>query len=287
MQFVDILNQFNIPYKTSGHHHCRDGWIQFDCPFCGKNSHKWHAGFSLQRKSVSCWRCGPHNLVETLSLLTGLTYRQITQFTKQLTNQKLHFPKITGKYNPPKTEDLMPIHKKYLRGRGFNPDEIAYYWGVRGIGIDAKYPWRLFIPIYYQTQEVSWTTRTISKIESPRYLSSPPENELLNHKTLLYGEDYAENSIIIVEGPTDVWRVGPGAVALFGLKWKPEQIQRILKYRKRAICFDNEPGAIKRARQLSEILSLYDGETYVIQLDSPDPGSASNREIKNLKKFLE
>jgi len=292
MIFTELLNQLNIPYKTEGHHHCRPGWVQIDCPFCGKDSRKWHMGYSIQNHFFNCWRCGSHSAIDTLMELTSLSYRECNKLLSQIDNSYLIKEKIfkpKGKVIIPKgVRDLLPAHKKYLRQRGFNPDLIAELWGIKGIGISSKLNWRIFIPIFYQNKIVSWTTRSISNHRNvTRYINASKKEESIPHKSLLYGEQYAQHSIVITEGPFDVWRIGPGAVATLGLNYSQAQLSKIIQYPIRAICFDNQPVAQKKAKELLDNLSVFPGESYNIVLDSKDAAEASKREIERIRyKFL-
>jgi hypothetical protein len=184
--------------------------------------------------------------------------------------------------------DYLPkVHRQYLIKRGFNPNEIGTLWGVTGIGIHPDLAWRLFIPIYYKGDIVSWTTRLITDTTNEiRYRSAKETQERIPHKQLLYGEDYVRTSVIVHEGPTDVWKTGPGAVCTFGTGYKQTQITRLIKYPKRVICFDNEPTAQQRAKKLMNDLSCFPGETCNVLLDAKDAGSATEHEIKQLRKLL-
>ncbi|MGA2255423.1 MAG: hypothetical protein ABSG53_12225, partial [Thermoguttaceae bacterium] len=81
---------------------------------------------------------------------------------------------------------------------------------------------RLLIPIYtLETQTVTrlagWQARYIGDCpdDVPKYLSCKG----MKKSQLLYGLPDAvgsQGAVVIVEGPTDVWRLGPGAIALFG-----------------------------------------------------------------------
>ena len=81
---------------------------------------------------------------------------------------------------------------------------------------------RLVIPIYtLESQTVTrlagWQARYIGDCpaEVPKYLSCKG----MKKSQLFYGLPEAMRTtgpVVIVEGPTDVWRLGPGAVALFG-----------------------------------------------------------------------
>jgi hypothetical protein len=107
------------------------------------------------------------------------------------------------------------------------------------------------------------------------------------HRNLLYGEDYCRHTILVHEGPLDVWAVGPGATATCGTEFSPAQIRRIARYPRRGICFDSEPAAQTRARRLAAQLSLFPGETDLIKLDANDPGSAGAKELAELRGYLE
>jgi hypothetical protein len=200
------------------------------------------------------------------NLLDGL---ETSQFKKEKPTGKLVIPKGVG--------ELMPAHIKYLIQRGFNYKEIRHIWKIQGIGIASHLAWRIFIPIIHHEETVSWTTRSISKSKKvTRYISAPLEEESIPHKSLLYGEDFAHHSIIITEGPLDVWKIGPGAAAT-----------KIAQYPTRVICFDNTKQAQLRAYQLCNDLSVLPGKTYNILLDAKDAGSATEKEIEKLrKKFL-
>ena len=285
MKFTEILSQLNIEYKPEGHHHCRPGWLQLDCPFCGKDSHGWHLGYSLEGNFLNCWRCGHQPIIKTLMEITGYSFAKCKRILSDVETVEVKKTKPKGKLVIPKgVGELMPSHIKYLMQRKFDYKDIRQTWKIQGIGLASQLSWRIFIPIFYHGKMVSWTTRSISNNKKiTRYISASPEEESIPHKSLLYGEDYAKQSIIILEGPTDVWRIGPGAVATLGTGYSNEQVLRMSSYSKRAICFDNEKEAQVRAKKLCDDLSVFDGETYNIQLDSKDAATTSIKEIKLLR----
>ena len=290
MTFTELLKQYGVSYVTEGHHHCRHGWIQLDCPFCGRGTQKWHMGYSLDNNFLNCWRCGFHPVIKTLEELTGLQDHIVRKMLDNvLTSPPSKIKTVKGKLKLPKELTILSSrhrHQHYLNDRGFVWTEIEKLWHVRAIGIAPKLAWRLFIPIYFHGQVVSWTTRSISDTAKVRYINAPPTDESMPIKSLLYGEDYARNAIIICEGPTDVWRIGPGAVATLGVNYSPSQLNRMIQYPKRIICFDGDSGAQKRAQRLSDDLSVFAGETFIAQIDEKDPAAASDRTIQKLRKLL-
>jgi hypothetical protein len=119
-------------------------------------------------------------------------------------------------------------------------------------------------------------------------MSASEVDEVYPHKNLLFGEHYVRDSIIITEGPLDAMKIGPGAVATCGTSYSMEQVLSMSKYPTRVVCFDSEPEAQRRAVALADMLSLYKGDTYVVQLDSEDAGAATQEEIQELRQtFIE
>jgi len=289
--FTDLFDTLNIPYQTEGHHHCRTGWVQFDCPFCGEGTRKWHMGFSLSSGYVNCWRCGHKGLTETLCLLTHWTPTQVRAWLRsnRIVHKAPHRLERRGTLKTPGgVGPLAGAHKRYLKDRGLDPDEIERLWNVQGIGLSSSLAWRLFIPVYQDDDVVSWTTRSIARQAGggPRYISAKPEDESVPLKHVLYGEQYARQAIIICEGPTDVWRIGPGAVATFGVNYSSYQFNRMTAYPVRVVCFDTDKSGRKCSTKLANDLSVFPGETFNVSLETGDAGSASPSAVKRLRKMF-
>ena len=291
MKFKDLLKEFNIPSKNVGeHHHTTEGFIQIDCPFCsGKGSHKWHLGYSIEGRYFNCWRCGFHSPTKVIMELTGLSLSKSKKLLHKLEiSEEETIVKPSGKLLLPKgIGQLLNMHKSYLRNRKLNWKEIQHLWKIQAIGIASRLQWRIFIPIHYKGEMVSWTTRSISDKLPAKYVTASPKEETIHHKSILYGQDYARHSIIVCEGPLDVWKIGFGAVATFGTNFTQAQVNQIAKYPLRAICFDTERTAQGMAKKLCDLLSPLPGETYNITLKSKDPAAANDKEVSKLRrKFL-
>ena len=287
MQIEDILDEARVPFLHEGHHHCRPGWIQLDCPFCGKDTQRYHMGWNLTLNYANCWKCGGHSAYHTLREL-GLSHSKADEVSKGLTvSQECVVPDARGRYvEPDYVGPMMSCHKEYLRKRDFYWRRIAELWDVQGIGIsvDRRMSYRLFIPIYLRGRKVSWTSRTISPTISQRYISASAEQEAVNHKHLVYGQDQCSHSIVVVEGPMDAWKVGPGAGALFGTSFTTAQVKLLVQHPYRYVVFDQAKTAQRRAEELCDQLSAFGGTTQNIVLDAEDPGSASRKEIRLLRK---
>lgn len=188
---------------------------------------------------------------------------------------------------PQGVEPMGKLHRRYLADkRKLDPDEIEAVWGVQGIANAPRLPWRLFIPIVHRRHILSWTTRAIVDSITPKYLSATPNEEVVPGKELIYGIDKAIHACAIVEGPGDVWNIGPGAVATLGTSYTQAQLVLLSRFAFRLIIFDNSRPAQRRARELADQLAVFDGETVIGRLDAPDPGSAGKREIAEIRRML-
>lgn len=119
---------------------------------------------------------------------------------------------------------LLEAHtaRAYLRKRNFDPVALWETWWVQfcelSVGAQPNPSRRLIIPIYDADERLAgWQARFVGECppEVPKYLSCKG----MKKSQLLYGLAEARSTtgpVVIVEGPTDVWRLGPGAVALFG-----------------------------------------------------------------------
>lgn len=289
MQFTDILDRFSIPYLSGGHHHCRPGWVQLDCEQCSPSWQHWRLGYNIEGHYCSCWQCGFRPVVKVLMELTGQSFHSLKELLSDLDRRRRGSDEEILKRRLILPEGIGPLHecqKKYLRGRGFDPEHLSKFWGVMGIGIAARLAWRILIPIHWRGQIVSWTTRAISD-SGARYISASPAEERLSAKSLLFAADHARHAILICEGPLDVFKIGPGAVCTFGTSWTKAQVNQMARYPVRTICLDAEPAAQRRARELCRILNAFPGRTENVVLDTgKDPGNASKQEISSLRKIL-
>lgn len=285
----DILIECGVPHAGAEHRHGREGWVQVDCPECGRGTGKFHLGISLSTGAATCWRCGRKDTARVLAELTGRTRASMRERVDGARRQAPTVRKVGRLAVPACVGPLGPAHHAYLVGRGLDVAQAVDEWGAGGIGqATGKWRhlrWRIYIPIHYHGEVVSWTTRSVQPGAERRYMSAALEQESVHHKDLLYGADYAKHSIIIHEGPLDVWRTGPGAVATLGTGFTEAQLVKMSRYLLRAVCFDVEPEAQRRARGLANMLSVYPGETVNVILETgKDAAEADDDELIELRR---
>jgi hypothetical protein len=287
----EVLNELEIPFKEPGsHHHVTADFFGVDCPYCSPDSGRYRMGFNFRHNYASCWVCGYKPLYEVLSLISGRDAR-LSTLLRGLSKGKSTVTRPQGRLViPDGVGELLPAHRRYLKSRGIDSDELVRLWGIGGIGVAPVEPqlsWRIWVPIHYRGEVVSWTTRAIGD-RVKRYINASEEQEKIPAKSILYGIDHCRHAIVLVEGPFDCMRIGYGAAALMGLVYTKSQLALISRFPVRVICLDQEKQAQRIASRLCEDLACFEGQTHKVELDSKDPGSASEREIRQLRKhFLE
>ena len=217
----------------------------FNCPFCGDERGRLYLSYLYGEKDASgsrnynLWCCHNEKCQESKANRKILRSRlaqpigRPAPFNPQPAEQ------------PPRREMLLPeglipiatlsaAHPAtaYLLGRGFVLQELQELWEVafcewcccwprvpERIIIPVWRPAKLFAPSDDQSLVLGgWQARSIPGLGSPdepKYLSAAG----MKKSELLYGLHLAKQTqgpVFLVEGPTDCWRIGPGAVAIFG-----------------------------------------------------------------------
>ena len=292
LDFELFCRTHNLDYVDSGHHHCHEGWMQIHCVFCAGGISGYHLGFSLDGGNFNCWRCGSHSVWDVTSEILNTKRKDL--IARAIAECSTNTPKHRKKTNTqrarrlkdiPGSGALVGIHKKYLSGRALSARDLSETWGAVGTQhLSGLWSFRVVVPICnLNGEKVAWIGRTIRKTFKPKYKISDDADCLEDPKTFVYGIDKVPgDSVVIVEGPADVWKLGVGSVALLGIDWKNPQANILRKFKKRFVIFDPGKQAQKRARRLGDWLSLFPGETEIVSGFETDPGGMSKRQAKKV-----
>lgn len=209
------------------------------------------------------------------------------------------------------TLDELPrshLANRYVLNRGFDPHELTRLWGVGFSSREYPYdfPGRLVLPLRAHPGDagpsaltdpggwivVGYTGRALGDATVvSKYITC------LRAQTsrILYGLDRVpadDTRVIVVEGPADVWRAGPGAVAVLGKFISDAQrqlIRSVLPGRDIVVMFD--PDAVEdadtAADKLRDVLGrdltsgVKPGRVVVARLFADrDPGDCTRKEVK-------
>ncbi len=306
---IDMVDM-ELLYTRNGVHiandnerHYRRGWLNTPCPFCQGNEGN-HLGWNILQQYFVCIRCGWKPTDKALNALIDnpaaikdvlAEYKVNTVHIKEK-DKKAYATKCTL---PPNIGKLGTKARKYLNSRNFDAREIAYLWGLSSTdNIECtkagfpEYKNRIIAPIYNKGRLVSYQTRDTTNKARLRYLTAPMTAEVVHHKHVLYGADQVPtDSVVVVEGITDVWRLGFGAVATLGIKYTPYQLLALSKYKNRFILFDTkDPQARKQGMKLAKELSVFNGHTEYIEITGKyrerDPAEFSQKYANDLMSAL-
>lgn len=279
------------------------------CPFCSDRKNHLYISHMYLREipgmsTFSLWKCFRNECQSDYE-------NRRTLF--QIVTQKLEGFELKDRYDTPEqkstylpgTLELIHLHSlpsthpaiDYLLQRNFDPLEIENLWKVvfcphhTSISGRVNLTGRLIIPIIEGGKIQGIQARSIFPSQNPRYLS------LFRKSKYLYGYDKASEIpdleyLVIVEGVTDVWRWGPGAVCLFGKDASLEQIEKILsliktKKPKRVfgLADGDDPQSFGKFSQLCKKLNslLLDSIcTAVCCPQGKDPAELTRSEIREL-----
>jgi DNA primase len=298
---VSYLNDRGVPFATEGKD-VTNGWIGLQCRWCSDTSN--HLGVNLISNVISCWRCGEKGNVaklvkdieqtisfpETLSIMEK--YQDFNRLSlikddDESTHQlKIQIPTFFAQMDWPNVPQLV---KKFLFHRGFDPETICRNKSLFYGGVAGRFKHRLILPVTKKGKLVSWIGRDLTGKSTVPYLNLEDEKSVVSIKSTLYGYDEAPpgRNVVVVEGPLDQWKCGPGAVATYGTQWTQKQVSllRELNPNKVFIIFDSEEmaqeSAVKLSKQIwwcvSEVMSLNNVN---------DPGDLSVEEGKKLMYML-
>ena len=273
--FID----YGIDSASEGNKHTRQGWVQVPCPFCSGNP-GYHLGFNLAHDYFNCWRCGFHPITKVIRTFAVCSWHDAKQLKKQyrsrskleqtpeqkrIKQKKLKLPSNMGKLG---SRDFA-----YMERRGFDPYHTMGEWGIVSSGPTGGYKHRILIPIHYNNVMVSYQGRDTTGKSRLRYKACKKSDELIHHQSILYGLDKAKkgDTCILVEGVTDVWRMGPGSVSCFGIATQTSQITLLAENFTRVfVMFDDDPQARREADKIGSNLSVLGVEVEICVIDG-DP----------------
>lgn len=295
MNIKQYLEDKGIEYKTAGHKNVTRGWINIQCPFshCGDKTN--HMGINLASGGWNCWICNSshHDIAFLIKELEKCTLPKAISIVKKYddgtvykeekirTSSEVWIP--TGIVNHWPDE-----HLEYLHDRKFSESIIELY-RLKPIGKNGHYNHRILVPFFINNKIVSWQAADVIRLESGRipYLDCPPEKSIIPVHHCLYNYDsLTDDKAIIVEGVTDVWRLGKSSIATCTKNFTREQILLLKKKNIKSVFVIYDSDATESAKNLSIILSGVFNHSEYIQLTKGDPADLSYKQVNELKHSI-
>lgn len=292
---IDYLEDRGIDYLTAGSKNTSAGWISISCVFCGDRSN--HMGINLESNLCSCFKCGKKGSVLILvQAIDNCGYNWavktidkfvLKDFSHLVKKERTHAERTIL---PGGTSDnFLPIHDKYLTLRRFDRKFLQRRYDIMSIGPTCDdWKFRICIPVFQGGNIVTFVARDTTGKSEIKYKNCPAERCVKQVKDCLYGIDQIRegDSVILVEGIFDAWRIGTGAVCTFGTQVTDEQIRVLASKRiKNAfVMFDSD--ATSKATTLCHCISSVVANVEQIELLEGDPDNLDEDEVWNLKRDL-
>ena len=292
---INFFSEYGIEYLERGKNiSSSEDWVGLQCPFCGDDSD--HLGFCISSGHFTCFKCGWHSQIEVVKTLTDVSWQKAKQIVEKFGGadrkrfERVNRIKDIEVVMPPGTQPkMLKRHLKYLKKRNFNSDKLIETWDLKATGPMGNYKNRIIAPIYYNNTLISYLGRDITGKSSERYKACNQNNERIPHKHSLYGLDYAiGRAALVLEGITDVWRMGIGSLGTMGSTVTKVQILLLnQRFDKVFFLFDPEEAAQKKANQAVMDLSVMGTSAENISLDiDRDPGDMTDKAASYVMRDL-
>ena len=290
---ISYLRMRGIRVWTQGKN-VSPGWIGIRCLYCSDQSN--HLGINLKSGKFRCWKCKKRGHIRwIIQTLEGVSEDQANQrileyddptFTSVLQDIKYTTPeKVLPKEA---TKDFWEMHIEYLRERNFDAHHLIRKYDLYCTHNVGDYKFRIVVPVKMNQTMVCFTARDVTGKQELRYKSSPLEGYTIDPSRVLYNIDSVYDTAIVMEGVTDVWRVGDPGIALLNKEFNPKHLLTLQQkgVRRCFFIYDAEKEATEQAKEAAAMASGVMPVVEQIELREGDPGSLSPKDALELRKFL-
>lgn len=303
MENFDVKAYFDsekVEYKDRGKNVTK-GWVNITCPFCLDSSE--HCGINLTSNAFHCWVCSEKGTVmKLLQKMTGFNSRKISLIIKKFpkdiglaaledemhamddrTAEKQRFLVLPQ----PLSEDIPEAHRKYLISRRFDPYALASKYKLKfSTTAVGRWRFRIIVPIFLDGKIVSWVAADVLRQGAIPYMNCPPNLAIRPVNSCLYNIDTIKDTVVVVEGVTDVWRIGDGCVASFRKDMTNEQKDLLIGRGVERVFILYDSDASKQAGALSKKLAKFFKCVDILELDEGDPADMSDSDVNDLRKEI-
>ena len=288
----DVIAYFDekgVDYATEGKN-IGPNWIGTNCFWC--NDFGNHLGINLDGKGFSCFRCGERgNAVKLVMEIEQCSSSQAFKIIKKfedlsiIQTQPIREVHANVVNLPIGVSKRFPeFHLNYLENRNFDPDLLIRKYDLYAGGVVGDFKYRIVAPVYLDKKLITLVGRDITDRSDKRYKALAISKSIATVKSSLYNIDSVKDSVIIVEGIFDCWRIGDGCVATFGTKFTHEQILMFRGLKRAFVLFDAE--AAKEANHIATDIASVVPFVEVISLNEGDPAELNINDVRHLRREL-
>lgn len=270
---IDLLEVFSehSPQVMS------NGQIRMECPF--RENHPDGSGrmsfFATPAiNGYKCFSCGCHgNLVRLLTTRFGVNY-----FEAMNSVRLVEYSPDRKEFDLDLTWDMNKPPREFLK-RGFSKETLRHF------RVGTTEDGSMIIP-YYDNFNIPKTLLGYQQrwYDGERRVRN---SKGFNKKEYLYNLDVTKESVVLVEGQSDVWmfhQAGIHACALMGSSISGWQVGKLTNFRRVYLALDNDDAG-RRATEVCNYLLRNVTEVMLVPYTEKDPGSCSSEHL--IKAFNE
>ena len=293
------LEDRQVDFHVEGEKNVTKGWVNIQCPFLGCSDPSWHLGINLDSLLIHCYVCGAKGSVErVVQEIDKCSFNKAQKIIEEYNNEdEIRISKPLFRSEREVEQCILPDnidkifhkrHREYLKNRNFNPDYLIQKYNLMSVYNIGRYKFRIIIPYYYNGKLICFNTRDITDKAKLRYQFCDTENSVIEVKHTFYNIDTVKDKCIIVEGPSDVWRMGDGCIAVSGKQFTKEQLLmlREKEIKKVLVLYDADDSEEKIGETLANNLTGIVPWVELVELDSGDPGELSKEEVKEIRRII-
>lgn len=299
---VSYLESRNIRYSTEGKN-VSEGWVNIQCiyPNCADSSN--HLGINLISGLHNCWVCGnkggPEKLIQLVENCSrSEAYRIVKEFGTFRIDESSHIHVYRTKdFHLPKeiVHPFPKIHRKFLEGRHFDPDYVISKYKLEACHTLGKFRFRIIAPIFLDDRLVNYVGMGImdrgkAGPKYKKYKNASNKEAPIKARDLLYNIDNVTDSAVLVEGITDVWRIGDGAIASIGSEVTEPQIALLVWKGIKRLFISPDRDAYEESQILAKRVSKLIDYVEIIKLPYGDPDKffyENPSDLAELRKLLD
>ena len=293
---IAFLQDRGIPFDTEGEN-VSVGWIGVNCPFCA--DHLNHCGIHLESNVFSCWICAEKGgILNFIQEVESCSYKEAIkialQFGKDFTRQQ-DLPLLLSDGTGHRVREVLPItsqdnlpkmHTKYLLSRKFSPEYLIHKYKIKAVHTIGRYRFRIITPFFLRSELVTFNARDVTGKRSPPYLACPDKSSIVSIKKTLYNIDTVRKKALLVEGITDVWRIGDGSIANSGVTFTDEQVELLMEREVEEVIIVFDKGANRQADIYAEALATVIKRVRMVILADGDPAEQPPEIIEEIRRLI-
>lgn len=293
MDLIKFLNDRGIEYKKAGKN-IGGNWIGIEtCLFC--NSGGNHFGINIKNGSFNCWICSSKgDFIKLIRETDKLSFKKAKEVAKKYgyesTFEREGEPKQKIENILPKeaSDNFMKLHLSWLESRNFNPHYLIKKYKLKATGPTGKYRHKIIAPAIIDRQIVNFVAADVTGKAKSKYLFPANAEVNLTIGQCLYNYDSLKEGgeAILVEGITDVWRLGDKSVAMLHKRITKEQLNLLARKELERVTIVPDEGAEDAGEYNAEQISGIIDNVEVISLPAGDPGDLTVDEVADLREFI-